>query len=43
MATGQDQVAKLKRELRIAKDRCDDLAQELTEKENQLLRMEDVR
>lgn len=42
MATAQDQVNRLKRELRLTKDRYDDLVLELQDKENNLLRMEDV-
>lgn len=42
MSTAQDQINRLKRDLRHYKDRNEDFAIELQEKENQLLRMEDV-
>jgi len=42
MSSSQDQINKLKRELRLVKDRYEDLSVELQAKENQLLQMEDV-
>lgn len=42
MATGQDLVAKLKKELKLTKEKCDDLAFELQEKENLLMKIEGV-
>jgi len=42
MATSQEQINKLKRELRLTKDRYEDLSRELQDKENHLLQMEDV-
>ncbi len=42
MSSTQDQLNKLKKELRLTKDRYEDLAGELSSKEQQLLEMEDV-
>ncbi len=42
MSTSQDQVNRLKRDLRLTKDKYEDLVVELESKERQLLQMEDV-
>jgi hypothetical protein len=42
MATGQDKVAKLTRDLRMMKDKCEDLNQALIKNEEQLLKVENV-
>lgn len=43
MSTSQDQVNRLKRDLRLTKDKYEDLVVELESKERQLLQMEDER
>jgi len=42
MSTSQDQINRLKRDLRLTKDKYEDLVVELESKERQLLQMEDV-